>query len=322
MLRKRSLWLIAIPFFGLACPQESRTPPSAGAPAAEIALAGAAVMIGAGDIAVCGTNGDEATAAIVDSVLKADSAANVPNAVFTAGDNAYPSGSGGYNDFFVRCFTASWGNKSRSIMKWIHPVPGNHDYEVRSGIGYFRYFGDRAGPVGKGYYSYDLGEWHVIALNSELLTDPQRGLDQGKAQEDWLRKDLKDHSKLCTMVYWHRPLFSSGVHGAGPQVYDLWPILYEAGVDLVVNGHEHHYERFLPQTPAGLPDSIRGIVQVIVGTGGADLRGVREDLARNSAAQIHGYFGVLKLTLGTGEYRHAFLDTEGRIWDQGGRKCH
>ena len=308
-----------IPFYGVACPPpENKTPPAAGAPAAEIALAGAAVMIGAGDIAVCGSAGDEATAMLVDSVLKADSAANVPNAVFTVGDNAYPSGARGYDDFFIRCFGPSWGNNARSIMKWIRPTPGNHDFEVRSGMGYYRYFGDRAGPAGKGYYSYDLGQWHVIALNSELTI----GSVSDAGQEEWLRKDLKDHAKPCTMAYFHKPLFSSGAHGDTPRMHGLWTILYEAGVDLVVNGHEHHYERFYPQTPAGVPDTLRGITQIIVGTGGADLRGVRRVLSPNSAAQIQGHFGVLKLTLGDGEFRHAFLDTEGRIWDQGGRKCH
>jgi hypothetical protein len=318
MVLRRSTWLVAIPVFGLACPKEPPTPPAAGAPAAEIALAGAAVMVGAGDIAMCGSGGDEATAALVDSILKADSAANVPNAVFTMGDNAYPSGPRGYDDFFVRCLTPSWVNKARSIMKWIHPTPGNLDFEVRSGDGYYKYFGDRAGPSGKGYYSYDLGDWHVIALNSEL---PVGSVADG-GQNDWLRKDLKDHSKKCTLAYFHKPLFSSGTHGASGQVADLWTILYEAGVDLVVNGHEHDYERFDPQTPAGLPDTLRGITQIIVGTGGADLRGINEQPEPNSASRIHGYFGVLKLTLGDGEYRHAFLDTQGRIWDQGGGKCH
>ncbi len=310
--------LVVIPFFGVACPPERKTPPAAGAPAAEIALAGAAVMVGAGDIAVCGTQGDEATAALVDSILKTDSAANVPNAVFTVGDNAYPSGARGYDDFFERCFTPSWGNKSKSIMKWIHPTPGNHDFEIRSGAGYYRYFRDRAGPVGKGYYSYNIGDWHVVALNSELTV----GSVADGGQEEWLRKDLKDHANVCTMAYFHKPLFSSGTHGAAPQMHDLWTILYEAGVDLVVNGHEHHYERFNPQTPAGLPDSLRGIEQIIVGTGGAGLRGADNQGEPNSVARIQGYFGVLKLTLGKDEYRHAFLDTEGRIWDQGGRKCH
>lgn len=275
-------------------------------------------MIGAGDIAVCGSAGDEATAALVDSILKVDSVANVPNAVFTVGDNAYPSGARGYDDFFERCFTPSWGNKARSIMKWIHPTPGNHDFEIRNGVGYYRYFGDRAGPAGKGYYSYDLGDWHVVALNSELVV----GSVADGGQNEWLRKDLKDHSKKCTMAYFHKPLFSSGTHGPTSRVEDLWTILYEAGVDLVVNGHEHHYERFDPQTPAGLPDTLRGITQIIVGTGGAGLRGTSEQPEPNSASRIQGYFGILKLTLGAGEYRNAFLDTEGRIWDQGGRKCH
>jgi len=312
------LLLVVVPFLGVACPPESKTPPAAGAPAAEIALAGAAVMVGAGDIAVCGTAGDEATAALVDSILKVDSAASVPNAVFTVGDNAYPSGPRGYDNFFERCFTPSWGSKSRSIMKWIHPTPGNHDFEIRSGAGYYRYFGDRAGAAGKGYYSYNIGDWHVIALNSELRV----GSVADGGQEEWLRKDLRDHPNVCTMAYFHKPLFSSGTHGASPEMHELWTILYEAGVDLVVNGHEHHYERFSPQTPAGLPDTLRGIAQIIVGTGGADLRGADNRGEPNSAVRIQGYFGVLKLTLGKDEYRHAFLDTEGRIWDQGGRKCH
>ena len=98
----------------------------------------------------------------------------------------------------------SWGNNARSIMKWIRPTPGNHDFEVRSGMGYYRYFGDRAGPAGKGYYSYDLGQWHVIALNSELTI----GSVSDAGQEEWLRKDLKDHAKPCTMAYFHKPLFS------------------------------------------------------------------------------------------------------------------
>ena len=102
----------------------------------------------------------------------------------------------------------------------------------------------------------------------------------------------------------------------------LWTILYEGGADLILNGHEHHYERFLPQTPAGAADSAKGVAQIIAGTGGGDLRGVDPQLARNSAYQIHGHYGVLKLTLGTGEYRHAFLDTDGRVWDAGGGKCH
>lgn len=314
------MWLVALPIFVLSCAREQlQTPAPAGAPAEEVALSGASVMIGAGDIAVCGTSGDEATAAIVDSVIKADSAAKVVTAVLTLGDNAYPSGREGVRNYFPRCFTPSWG--TRRIMMLIRPSPGNHDYDSGSGAPYFSYFGERAGPPGKGYYSYDVGDWHVISLNSEIVVD-RANLSEARAQEDWLRKDLNDHTRLCTLAYFHRPLFSSGQHGGTHEVQSLWRILYDGGVDLILNGHEHHYERFLPQTPFGVLDSLRGIQQIITGTGGGGLRGLRYPLAANSAVQMHGHFGVLKLSLGAGEYRHAFLDTDRRVWDQGGRKCH
>lgn len=283
-------------------------------------MAGAVVMLAAGDIAVCGTTGDEATAALVEKAIKEDSAAKVETVVATMGDNAYPSGAEGPAYMFERCFTPSWGSKT--IMKVLRPSPGNHDFESRGGAGYFSYFGDRAGPAGRGYYSFDLGDWHVVSLNSELAVDPSSGI-QARAQEQWLIQDLKDHKKLCTLAYWHEPLFSSGdFHGNTPEIGSLWLILFDAGVDLVLNGHEHHYERFVPQTPTGVPDSVSGIEEIIAGTGGGNLRGVVDPPAPNSATTIHGYWGVLKLTLGPGEYRHAFLDVDGRVWDRGGRKCH
>jgi len=314
--------LVAFLILVVACYEQGRPtqpPPPADAPAKEVALAGAAVMIGVGDIALCGSDGDEATAAIVDSLVKEDSAAKVETAVFTMGDNAYPSGSEGARAIFTRCFAPSW--RTRRIMQVIHPSPGNHDFESTSGPGYYTYFGDKAGPPGKGYYSYDIGKWHVIALNSELLFD-RPFLPQARAQEEWLRADLKDHGKPCTLAYWHRPLFSSGVHGPTSAVETLWNILYENGADLIINGHEHHYERFLRQTPLGVPDSVKGIEQIIAGTGGGILRNVEYPLAAYSEMQISGHFGVLKLTLGDGEYRRAFIDTNGRVWDRGGGKCH
>lgn len=276
-------------------------------------------MIGAGDIAVCGRSGDEATARIVDSVIRADSAAKVEIAVMTIGDNAYPSGSDGVVNDFPRCFSRSWG--SSRIMKLIHPSPGNHDYDSGSAAPYFAYFGERAGPPGKGYYSYDFGDWHVISLNSELYYG-RGSVSQAREQEDWLRRDLLDHPKLCTMAYFHRPFYSSGSHGGSKEMRTLWTILYDAGADLILNGHEHHYERFLPQTPAGIADSARGIPQIVAGTGGGVLRGLRDPLAKNSVTQIHGRYGVLKLTLGAGVYHHAFLDTGGRVWDVGSGRCH
>jgi calcineurin-like phosphoesterase family protein len=303
----------------IGCSRDEPSTPPPGAGDKEVALPGATVMIGVGDIGVCGGSGDEATARIVDSLLIVDSAAGVQRVVVTIGDNAYASGGVGPANAFRRCFAPSWGTPR--IMNVIRPSPGNHDYDTGSGEPYFEYFGERAGPPGKGYYSYDVGEWHVISLNSELYFG--RGSPaEARAQEDWLRRDLSSHRKRCTMAYFHRPLFSSGRHSETRQMRPLWSILYDADADLILNGHDHDYERFHPQTPAGAADASRGITQIVVGTGGAALRGLRFPLAANSASRVHGYYGILKLTLGTGEYRHAFLDTKGRVWDAGSGKCH
>ena len=301
-----------------ACkPPEKVTPPPAHASAAQVAISGAAILIGAGDIGVCGLQGDEETAILVDSVLKADSAAGVPVAVFTTGDNAYPAG---LDRDFVRCFGSSWGDPKKRIMKFLRPAIGNHDYQSDYGAAYYRYFGRRAGPVFKGYYSYDLGDWHIIALNSE--TAAQGGLSDRRAQEDWLKKDLQEHGKLCTVAYLHRPLYSSGAHGASPVMTRIWNILAEGGVDLVLAGHEHHYERFLPFNASGAVDSLNGMEQIIVGTGGGSLTGIRSKLAFGSIIQIQGHWGVLIATLGKDEYRTSFLDVNGQVWDPSGRKCH
>jgi len=301
-----------------ACkPAEKVTPPPAAASAAQVAIAGAAVLIGAGDIGVCGMRGDEETAQLVDSVLKADSAAGVQSAAFTTGDNAYPAG---LDRDFVRCFDTSWGDRKKRIIKVLRPAIGNHDYQSQYGAAYYRYFGERAGPAFKGYYSYDLGDWHVIVLNSEIAA--QGGLADRSAQEDWLKKDLRDHSKLCTAAYFHRPLYSSGAHGASPIMSPVYRILAQGGVDLVLAGHEHHYERFLPMNAAGAVDSVNGMEQIIVGTGGGNLTGIRSRFANGSAERIQGHWGVLIATLGKEEYQTAFLDVNGKVWDPSGRKCH
>ena len=273
-------------------------------------------MVGVGDIGVCGSSGDDATAALVDSILVADSAQNLPTAVFTLGDNAYPSGDAGVGDYFPRCFSPSWG-KPR-IMRVIRPAPGNHDYDSGTAAPYFRYFGDRAGPAGKGYYSYDFAGWHVVSLNSEIMFNES----SAKAQQEWLREDLRNHPALCTLAYFHKPLFTSGRRGPNLQVRPLWDILYQARADLILNGHEHNYERFRPQTPAGAYDPVNGIEQIVAGTGGGNLTTLRSPFARNSFTRIHGHFGVLKLLLGGGEYRRVFIDIDRRIWDPGGGRCH
>lgn len=300
------------------------TPPPPDAPPEQIALTGAVVLIGAGDIADCSNNGDERTARLIDSVLKANAAAKLETAVFALGDIAYPAAT---DRQLRRCFTPSWGDTTKRIMKVIRPAIGNHDFQVERGAPYYRYFGSRAGPPGKGYYSYDLGDWHVVVLNSELAIEGSS--DEGKQQEEWLRKDLSEHKKKCTVSYFHFPLFTSSFRRGIPEMRAIWNILYDSDVDVVLNGHDHHYERFLPQAPTGEPDSVRGIEQIIVGTGGANLRGLRSRFgirshppARNSVVHIEGHFGVLKLTLGKDEYRTAFMTTDGRVWDRGGRKCH
>ena len=323
-LRRRALaiWianLLALATLAMACvPPVRLTPPSADASAEEVALSGASALIGAGDIGVCDGRGDDSTAAIIDSVLKADSVAGVEHAVFTVGDNAYPSGSALQ---FARCFGTSWGDTTRRIMKWIRPALGNHEYQTPGASAHFAYFGDRAGERGKGYYAYDIGEWRAIVLNSEILPisviDPEEASDQGA----WLRAELKKQPKKCTIAYFHRPLWSSGFHGGHAEMRGVFQVLHTAGVDLVLAGHEHHYERFAPMTPAGVIDTVGGITQIIIGTGGAELRGLRTPVA-NSRSQIQGRYGVLKLTLGAGAWRSAFIDASGRVWDRSGGTCH
>lgn len=306
--------------FGIAaCSGDKKpTPTPAGPGEEELVVKGAAVVLAVGDIAVCGANGDEATGKLADSLLRADSAQGSQTIIVTLGDNAYPSGDEGVNNYFSRCFKPSWGEAR--IMNAIYPSPGNHDFDSGTGAPYFDFFGARAGPRGRGYYSFDLNGWHLISLNSELYYWVG-GPEERKAQEDWLRADLKAHPTACTLVYFHRPYFSSGVYGTNTTLRTLWQILYDGGVDLVLNGHEHDYERFLPQTAIGVADSVRGMEEIISGTGGGTLRGFGSRFAPNSATRIQGRFGILKVALGEGEYAHAFIDTDGRVWDARGRKC-
>ncbi len=311
--------MVSMAFLPALCVRVQTTPPPAGASAKEVAISGASVLIGAGDIGDCTSTGDDLTAMIVDSVLKADSAAKVDDAVFSLGDNAYPNGS---MQNFTECFTPTWGSPDRRIMKKIHPVPGNHEHETGAGAPYYRYFGAPAGDPHKGYYSYELGQWHIIALNSPIEMEPAFTFAERQAQQDWLTADLKSHGSKCTIAYWHHPRFTSGVHGDDVRLKTFWRILYDGGVDLVLNGHDHDYERFLPQSPAGMLDTLTGITEIVVGTGGGALRGFRSSADRNSVSRIQGHFGVLKLTLGAGEYRWAFIDTNGRLWDASGGKCH
>lgn len=300
-------------------PPVKLTPPPAASPAPVIALSGASVFIGVGDIASCESRLSVGTAVLVDSVLRADSIAKVDNAVFTLGDNVYTSGT---TSQFNDCFTRTWGDPAKRIMKSLHPSPGNHEYYTPAADPYYKYFGPSAGVVGKGYYSYDVGKWHVIVVNSEIVVNPVFGDAARAAQMDWLEKDLKAHKVPCTIAYWHHPRFSSGWHGGDRRLVPIWQLLYENDVDLVLSGHDHDYERFRPMTPAGVSDSAKGITQIVAGTGGEELRGFTSAINVNSAYRIEGRAGVLLLTLGAAEYRSAFLEVGGRIWDQSGGKCH
>ena len=304
----------------LGCkPTVQATPAPAEAPAEAAYLSGASIMIGAGDIAGCDNGGDARTAMVVDSVLRADSVAKVSDAVFTLGDNAYNEGTA---QQFKNCFGATWGDSAKRIMKKIHPAPGNHEYLSPGANPYYDYFGAAAATRGQGYYSYEVGVWHVVVLNSELVVNSGFTYAQRQAQEDWLRKDLKDQPKLCTLAYFHHPRFSSGWHGSDVNLQPIWQILYDNNVDLVLNGHDHDYERFLPQTPAGIADTTRGIIEIVAGAGGEELRGFGANVIRNSVRQIEGRYGVLKLTLGAGEFRSVFIDDGGRVWDPSSGKCH
>jgi hypothetical protein len=257
------------------------------------------VLVGAGDIADCDSQADEATASLLDSI---------PGTVFTAGDNAYESGS---PEEFASCYDPSWGrHKART-----RPAPGNHDYRSQ-GAGYFAYFGPNAGPPGRGYYSYDLGDWHVISLNSNI------SMNGRSAQMRWLRADLAASRKRCTLAYWHHSRFSSGYHGNQDRTKPLWDALYEHGADIVIGGHDHDYERFAPQTPDGQADSARGIREFVVGTGGAGLR----DFATtepNSEVRDRSTHGVLRLTLAADHYAWEFVPVRGESFhDSGTGTCH
>jgi 3',5'-cyclic AMP phosphodiesterase CpdA len=294
------------------------TPPPAAAPAEQVALSGASAMVGVGDIASCSQRLGVETAILVDSILRADSAAKVQAAVFTLGDNVYSSGT---TEQFEKCFTPAWGDPKRRIMKSLHPTPGNHEYYTPNADPYYKYFGPAAGVVGKGYYSYDVAKWHIVVVNSELFVNSTFSDSARKQQLDWVAQDLKDHKALCTIAYWHHPRFSSGWHGSDARFNALWQILYADGVDLVLNGHDHDYERFAPVNPAGILDSTKGIAEIVAGTGGEDLRGFNA-IVPNSVFRIEGRVGVLLLTLGDKEWRSAWVEVGGRVWDQAGGKCH
>ncbi len=285
----------------IATAQNSGTKPANASPASANAI-----LAGAGDIADCADlSGAEATAKLLEKI---------PGTVMAIGDLALPSGTAAQ---FTNCYDKTWGRvKSRT-----RPAPGNHEFHSSGAAPYFDYFGAAAGDLKKGYYSYDLGTWHIIVLNSEC--DELGGCGVGSPQEKWLRSDLATHPVACTLAYWHKPLFSSGAkHGNDPEIKPLWQALYEGNADVVVNGHDHDYERFAPQNPDGVRDPARGIREFVVGTGG---KNTREFAKIESISEAHntGTFGILKLTLHAKHYDWEFIPISGKTFrDSGTGACH
>jgi hypothetical protein len=262
------------------------------------------VLVGAGDIAECSSPGDEATALLLDTI---------PGTVFTTGDNAYPSGRPAD---FANCYEPSWGrHKART-----RPSLGNHEYDTGSASGYFSYFGAAAGRASGGYYSYDLGAWHVVVLNSNCSEYRVGGCGVGTAQERWLRADLAAHPNSCILAYWHHPRFTSTNPGNDQRMQPFWQALHEAGAEVVLNGHTHNYERFAPQDAQGRATP-SGIREFIVGTGGSELHRFNSPIA-NSEVRNDSVHGVLKLTLHPGSYDWRFIPIDGQTFtDAGSASC-
>jgi 3',5'-cyclic AMP phosphodiesterase CpdA len=275
------------------------------------APAPAVTVFAAGDIARCAHpdpvwSGAAGTAAVVEAGLAAD-----PQAVVLAlGDLTYPRGAA---EEFANCYAPTWGKfKDRT---W--PVPGNHEYYTPQAAPYFAYFGARAA---RGYYSMTLGSWRLIALDSNLAAEAHA------AQLAWLRDELAGNPARCTLAYWHHPLYSSGGHGSIPKMRDAWDLLYRAGAELVLAGHDHDYERFAPQDAHGKLDRERGIRQFVVGTGGAYATPLLRTV-NNSELRDSNRNGVLRLRLAEGGYEWQFIESSNSVpnagpADHGSAQCH
>ena len=262
-------------------------------------------VLAAGDIATCGAAGDDATAQLLDGIA---------GTVLPLGDNAFPNGT--LTDY-QNCYGPTWGRQKDRTYATL----GNHEYDTGTANGAFDYFGDRAGPRGLGYYSFDLGAWHIIVLNSNGNFVP---FSAGSAQDQWLQADLAANSKTCTLAAFHHPRFFSssdvGYTSSGP-IKVVWDRLYAAGVDVVLNAQMHHYERLAPMTPDGVVDQTRGIREFNVGTGGESVA-MPTVIAPNS--EVRGAeFGVLELTLRPDRYEWKFVPVAGASFtDSGSGSCH
>jgi hypothetical protein len=257
------------------------------------------VLLAAGDVGFCGSQGAVDTGEMLDSQ---------EGTILAVGDLAYPHGS--IQDYTM-CYDPVWGrHKIRT-----KPSPGNHEYESPGAQPYFDYWGSAAGPAGLGYYSFRAGDWLVLSLNSNLP------VGNTTAQAQWIRQELTTNNVKCTLAYFHHPLYSSGPNGDNARLAGLWQLLYELGVDVIISAHEHLYERYAPMTPDGVRNDAKGIRQFIVGTGGASPYTIQR-LHPLSEVQVTTY-GLLKLTLTDVGYQWEFLRVGGggRL-DFGQDVCH
>jgi acid phosphatase type 7 len=325
--------VVAVCLFAVQCGQAPTTPTPTPRPTPtvpdpnqgpSVPIPSAPVLFsGAGDIGSCdpGSNPD-GTARLLE---------NLGGKIFTTGDNAYGANNGTARDF-QDCYQPTWGRTA--IKDRTFPTPGNHDYgdDTRTEANaYFNYFGGNAGPAGLGWYSFDYGDWHIISLNSNFSSGrngggggPNVGVGPGSAQMAWLTGDLQANRARCTLAYWHHPLFSSGRNGSSTLMRSIFKALYDANADLVVNGHDHMYERFAPQDPDGRPDNARGIRQIIVGTGGHPMMSPVMNRMPNSERVVTNQFGILKLTLNADSYSWEFVTVGGGVQDasSGPVACH
>ena len=328
--RRRAILAIWLVGFGLAVTSAASAATTGDPPAAAL-TAGDPVIAAAGDIAcdpaASGFHGGNGTANGCSALKTSNLLVGAPLAgVLPLGDNQYECGG---LRAFQTSYALSWGRVDPAI---VHPVAGNHEYDTKSqdpkgtdcsptanAAGYFAYFGASAGDPSKGYYSYDVGSWHLIALNANCKFVPCKA---GSAQELWLKNDLLTHPSACTLAYWHQPRFSSGGNGGTSSVAAFWNDLYASHAEVVLNGHLHAYERFAPLNPSGALDSTNGIREFVVGTGG-DNHGKFGSIRSGSQVRNNTTFGVLELTLGSTSYSWSFVPAgSGTFTDSGNEACH
>ena len=261
------------------------------------------VLVGAGNIADCSTSDSDITANILN---------DTPGTIFTTGNNVL--GRAALIDY-IKCFGQTWGK----YIDRIRPSLGSSDYSTANASGYFSYFGDSAGPAGKGYYSYNLASWHIVVLNSNC--DQVGGCDENSVQSKWLKSDLSQNKAFCTLAYWSAPLFNSAKAGDSLAVKPFWRILYAAHADVVINGGENGYERFALQDVSGKKDNKNGIREFIVGTGGGGYA-LAGRISKNSEIRNYDTFGLLKLSLSDKSYNWQFLsESNSKFKDSGLGVC-